>query len=212
MKAVIFDMDGVIIDSEPMHTAVAVETMAHFGAKVDIEDMERFAGMTMEAIFSALKAEHRIAAPLEEIVARQENGILKHIMEDGNRPIDGILRLLDALKERKVPAAVASSSPKKLIEAVVESLKIKDCFVHLVSGEEVACGKPRPDVYLETARRLGVEPADCLVIEDSRNGTIAAKEAGMTCIGFQNLNSGNQDLSRADVVVGALTQIDLDRF
>lgn len=212
MKAVIFDMDGVIIDSEPMHTAVAVETMAHYGATVTATDMERFAGMTMRAIFSTLKEENHVAAPVEDIMARQEAGILRHVLEDDDAPIDGIRQLLSALKEKRIPAAVASSSPLNLIQAVVTKFGIKDDFSHLVSGEEVSHGKPRPDVYLEAARRLGVAPADCLVIEDSKNGTIAAKSAGMTCIGFKNPNSGDQDLSRADVVVSALTDIDLDKF
>lgn len=212
MKAVIFDMDGVIIDSEPMHTQVAIETMAHFGADVKKENMERFAGMTMNAIFSILKDENQISVPLEKITTEQENGILKHVMEDDNEPIDGIRQLLAELARRKIPAAIASSSPKKLIEAVVTKLAIKNQFQELVSGEEVPQGKPQPDVYLETAKRLGIEPKDCLVIEDSKNGTIAAKTAGMTCIGFKNLNSGDQDLSRADIIVPALTAIDLNKF
>lgn len=212
MKAVIFDMDGVIIDSEPMHSAVSVETMAFYGAKITLQDMDRFAGMTLPAIFSTLKKENDIAAPVEEIIAHQEEGILRNVQEEDNAPIDGIRRLLTELKGKGIPAAVASSSPKRLIEAVIAKFKLQDYFVHLVSGEEVPKGKPAPDVYLETARRLNVLPEDCLVIEDSKNGTIAAKTAGMTCIGFQNLNSGNQDLSRADVIVPALTEIDLCKF
>ena len=97
-----------------------------------------------------------------------------------------------------MPIAIASSSPRLFIEAVVEKIGIQQYFTIIVSGEEVERSKPEPDIFLKAARLLNVNPFECLVVEDSKSGTIAAKKAGMKCIGYLNLNSGEQDLSQAD--------------
>ena len=212
MKAVIFDMDGVIIDSEPMHTKVVLDVLSSYQVHLTPAELDRFAGMTMHSVNSALKAEYDIQAPLEEIIACEIKGMIRHTLEDPQQPIDGIREILNYLEKNRIPAAVASSSPKELVQAVVSRLELDDYFKFLLSGENVTQSKPHPEIYLQAAARLNIDPADCLVIEDSKNGTIAAKEAGMTCIGFQNLNSGLQDLSRADIIVDTLTAIDLSQF
>ncbi len=212
MKAVIFDMDGVIIDSEPMHTKVVLDVLSSYQVHLTPAELDRFAGMTMHSVNSALKSEYDIQAPLEEIIACEIKGMIRHTLEDPQQPIDGIREILNYLEKNRIPAAVASSSPKELVQAVVSRLELDDYFKFLLSGENVTQSKPHPEIYLQAAARLNIDPADCLVIEDSKNGTIAAKEAGMTCIGFQNLNSGLQDLSRADIIVDTLTAIDLSQF
>ena len=212
MKALIFDMDGVIVDSEPMHTAVTIEVMQSYQVHFTTAEMDRFIGMSMRGFFSILKKEHGLAAPVEEMIQRQIDGIYRHIKEDPQQPVPGILEILAYLKSRGIPAAIASSSPKILIEAIVARLQIADAFSLLLSGEDFPRSKPDPAIYLTAAEKLGVNPADCLVIEDSQNGTIAAKDAGMRCIGFQNPNSGQQDLSRADMIVPVLTNLDLTAF
>jgi len=212
MKAVIFDMDGVIIDSEPMHTKVVLDVLSSYQVHLTPAELDRFAGMTMHSVNSALKAEYDIQAPLEEIIACEIKGMIRHTLEDPQQPIDGIREILNYLEKNRIPAAVASSSPKELVQVVVSRLELDDYFKFLLSGENVTQSKPHPEIYLQAAALLNIDPADCLVIEDSKNGTIAAKEAGMTCIGFQNLNSGLQDLSRADIIVDTLTAIDLSQF
>ena len=122
-------------------------------------------------------------------------------------PIDGIRELLAELKALNIPAAIASSSPPVFIKAVLRKFDLLDHFECVVSGEEVERGKPAPDVYLKAAELLGVKPQDCMVLEDARHGVAAAKAAGMKCIGFVNPNSGNQDLSQADYVVHAVSEV-----
>jgi beta-phosphoglucomutase-like phosphatase (HAD superfamily) len=95
---------------------------------------------------------------------------------------------------------------------IINNLNLNNYFQFLLSGDEVEHGKPAPDIYLTAAKRLDVLPSDCFVLEDSHNGATAAKRAGMTCIGFQNPNSGKQDLSIADVLVNTITQIDIDKL
>lgn len=92
---------------------------------------------------------------------------------------------------------------------MVSKFNLQHYFKYIVSGDEVKNGKPAPDVYVETAKRLGISTTDCIVIEDSKNGVLAAKAAEMKCIGFQNINSGNQDLSKADIIVNSINEINL---
>ena len=109
----------------------------------------------------------------------------------------------------RIPIAIASSSPREFIEAVVKKIGIDQYFKILVSGEEIERSKPEPDIFLKAATLLNVSPTECLVVEDSKSGTIAAKKAGMKCIGYQNVNSGNQDLSNADFIVNDIKEIDI---
>ena len=212
MKAVIFDMDGVIIDSEPINTGLSIKAVAHFGSSITSEEMEKYAGSTMKVIFSSIKEDKKLIAPVEEIIAYMQASMLRNLAEEDIEPIKGIRELLIALKEKNIPTAIASSSPKNMIEAVVEKFKLQDYFTYLVSGNEVKHSKPDPEIYLVTAKKLGVDPSECVVIEDSKNGVNAAKNAGMTCIGFRNLNSGKQDISRADTIVDSITEINLTNF
>lgn len=207
MKAVIFDMDGVIIDSEPVYNGIHEKMLRDFGVKEILDVPEDYTGMTNSAVFKIVREKYNLKQTVEEISAYQLKVILEEFSRLEDEPIDGIRDLLAFLKEQQIKTAIASSSARKLIETVVKKFNLMAFFDVIVSGEEVPAGKPAPDVFLEAARQLHVSPEDCLVIEDSKNGTIAAKAAGMSCIGFKNPNSGNQDLSRADNVVLSIRDI-----
>ena len=207
MKAVIFDMDGVIIDSEPIHFEVDMQTMKDLGCEISVEELEKYVGTTNEYMFTDIKKNYNIRKSVEEIINYNVEMVKNKIIQSNLEPIEGIRELLIDLKNKNIPAAIASSSPKDFIDVVVSKFELKDYFKYIVSGEEVANGKPAPDVYIETAKKLGLSPKDCTVIEDSKNGVLAAKTAGMKCIGFQNSNSGNQDLSKADAIVKSIAEI-----
>ena len=212
MKALLFDMDGVIVDSEPMHTAVTLELLSSYDIHLTLNDLDRFAGTTMHYIFSTMKQEHHLASTPERLIQQQLDRILDIVLHEPQKMIDGIPEILSFLKEKQIPTAIASSSPKKLVKAVVDRLGITNSFEFLLSGEDVTHSKPAPEIYLLAAKHLGIAPKDCVVIEDSKNGTIAAKDAGMFCIGFKNLHSGDQDLSRADIIVPTLVGLDMNNF
>jgi HAD superfamily hydrolase (TIGR01509 family) len=212
MKALLFDMDGVLVDSEPMHTAVALKILASYGVHLTLKDLDRFAGTTMHYIFSTMKQEYQLTVAPETLIQQQLDHILDIVMKEPQKLIDGIPEILSYLKGNDFPTAIASSSPKRLVNAVVDRLGIKNYFEFLLSGEDVTHSKPAPEIYLLAAKRLGIAPKDCVVIEDSKNGTIAAKDAGMFCIGFKNLHSGDQDLSRADIIVPTLVGLDMNNF
>lgn len=211
MKAVIFDLDGVIVDSEPIHFHVDQLVLSdRVGMKVTSEYLEKYVGMTNPAMWRAIIQEHRLSNTVEELIEHQLSLKLKLLNELTITPIKGIPELIQALSGQEIPLGIASSSPRKFIEGVLTKFNIQDAFNAVVSGEEVQNGKPSPDVYVEAARMIGISPDQCVVIEDSRNGVLAAKGAGMKCVGYQNVNSGNQDLSFSDRVVGSITEITLD--
>lgn len=212
MKAVIFDLDGVIIDSEPLYLEINIKTFKHFDIHVSEEDFNHFVGMTDVGVYTTLKEKYQVPYTIEEMLAYHSELVWDTFYHLDTEPIEGIRDLLKTLKDHHIPTAIASSSPKKIIEVIVHKFKLADYFQCIVSGQEVSHGKPAPDIFIKTAKCLQINPADCVVIEDSKNGSIAAKKAGMKCIGFQNLNSGNQDLSSADVIVDAIAQIDILKF
>lgn len=212
MKALIFDMDGVIIDSEPIHFAVDAEFLKRLGVHEGPEYMEQFVGMRNPDIWKRIAEEHQLNINLDSILEEQRVHKVQLIRETPLEPIAGIRDLIDDLRARGIPFGLASSSPRPLIEAVLVKFGIIHAFSAIVSGEEVPYGKPAPDIYLEAAKTLDVAPKDCVVIEDARHGVLAAKRAGMMCIGFQNVNSGAQDLSKADWVVDSIREVTVERI
>lgn len=210
MKAAIFDMDGVIIDSEPIHFEVDMQTMKELGVNISKEELNKYVGTTNEYMITELKSKYNIERSLEEIVDYKMKLTINKVKDAEINVISGIPELLSSLKNNNIKTAIGSSSPKELINAVIEKFGLEKYFDCIVSGDEVKEGKPKPDIYLEVSKRLAIEPRECIVIEDSKNGVLAAKNAGMKCIGFKNINSGNQDLSKADIVVDSINEIKIN--
>jgi beta-phosphoglucomutase family hydrolase len=211
-KACIFDMDGVIIDSEPMHFEIDLIMTHQLGLNLTHEDFEKYVGMTNPAMWKHIKEVHKLEPSVDELIRIQMDMKLRILKERDEKPIEGIVSLLQALKKAGYPIGLASSSPILFIQAVLEKLELHPYFSVIVSGEEVAQGKPAPDVFLKAAQLLQVEAEHCAVIEDSRNGVAAAKAAGMACIGYLNPNSGQQDLTRADLIVDSITKITVTKL
>lgn len=207
MKAVIFDMDGVIIDSEPIHFEVDMQTMREFGVNISKDELNKYVGTTNEYMLNDLINKYKIQKSIKEILEYKMELTIRRIKETKINAISGIHELLISLKHNNIKTAIGSSSPKELIITVIEKFQLGKYFNCIVSGDEVKEGKPKPDIYLEVSKRIGVNPEECIVIEDSRNGVLAAKNAGMKCFGFRNVNSGNQDLSKADIIVDSIRNI-----
>jgi len=129
------------------------------------------------------------------------------LSQENEEPMPGVAELIEELYKNKVKLVVASSASIKNIEIVLKMFNLERFFETKVSGDEVNNGKPAPDIFLYAAKVIGAQPEECIVIEDSKNGVEAAKSAGMKCIGFQNPNSGNQDLSSADMVINSFSEI-----
>lgn len=209
MEAVIFDMDGVIVDTEPGFFMAANEFLAGYGKKISQEYFQQFFGGASEYMWKTTTKMLGLDIPAEECVKSTDEIREQHIQREGYTAIDGSLELIRMIHQEGIPLAVASSSSKEEIERVVDYFQIGHCFQALVSGKDCKHPKPAPDVFLKTAGRLGVQPEKCLVIEDSDNGVTAAKEAGMNVIGFRNLDVSNQELMPADHVVTSMKDITL---
>lgn len=199
MKCIIFDMDGVLTDTEPLHYEVWKQVFAERGLEIDYEHYKDCIGSTRlflcELLLKHYGRDFRNDASLPVRFAElKEQFLNKH----GIPEIPGAAQAVKALHKKGYTLAVASSSPLRYIEFSMKELGIDSCFTLLFSGEQVKNPKPAPDTFLAAAKKLNVSPKDCIVIEDSANGSRAAHAAGMYCFGFANPHSGNQDLSAAD--------------
>lgn len=211
-EAVIFDMDGVIIDSEKEHFKANLQLFARLGIDPSLLDYDSFVGLSSRLMWQEIKAKCSLEQSVDQLIDLGNKNIVAHFKDLNLKPMPGLLDLLDYVNERSMRLAVASSSPKALINLVVDNLGIREYFNLLVSGDEVPRGKPFPDIYIRTAALLQVTPPNCVVIEDSNNGLRAAKTANMRCIGYQNPASGNQDLSQSDLVVSSFLEHNLEEI
>lgn len=211
IKAVIFDMDGVIIDSEPFHYKVFKDYIkSKFDLTISDEEYSTFIGTTNHYIFATLQEKYKFLGDIAAFIQEYEEKCLDYLLSTTTeRPIQGVDVLVKNIHQNKIKLALASSSPKKVINIVLDMFKLDKFFDVKVSGQEVANSKPAPDIFLRAAELLKLLPEDCLVFEDSRNGVAAAKAAGMKCIGYYNPNSGNQDLSRADHIIESFAEVDM---
>ncbi len=210
IKAFIFDMDGVIMDSEPLHYESDRMIMRGFGIELSDEELNPYVGVGDLIMWTELKERYNLGLSIEELIKKQNANKLRLLKAWDIETIEGIDSLLVNLKEKRIKIALASSSTRKFIGLALDKMGITQCFDVIVSGEEVVNGKPAPDIFLRAAELLKVEPRNCIVLEDSRNGVNAAKDAGMKCIGYINPNSGNQDLSRNDKIVSTLKDLEYE--
>ncbi|MCI6085943.1 HAD family hydrolase [Selenomonas sp.] len=212
-KAFIFDMDGVIIDSEPLHSRVKMETFAHFGLPFDEDELDQYMGRTSAAIFSdVLAREHRTDITVQEITNYKHAHYLELALSGVLQAVPGSLDLIRRLREAGVPLALATSSWRRVVDAVLVQFGLTDTFQSVISGSELPKSKPDPAIYRLSAEALDVSPCDCVVLEDTAAGVAAAKGAGMYCIGFRSPHSGVQDLSRADEIVDDLAAVDIAKL
>jgi HAD superfamily hydrolase (TIGR01509 family) len=209
LKAIVFDMDGVIVDSEPLHFAADLLTAEDYKVRVTEDDLIAYVGTTGPDMWADLIVKYGIPDTVGGVIARQTRHKLELLAKRRMVAIPGVRELLAEARNRGLRIGLASSSPRYFIEAMIENLGIGEYFGAVVSGEEVARSKPAPDIFLRTAELLGITPGACLVVEDSGHGVRAAKAAGMACVGFVNPTSGAQDLSPADIVVKSISDIDL---
>lgn len=201
IKAIIFDMDGVLVDSEYTFLTSKTEILKAAGFPKEVSYQYQFMGTTFEFMWSQMKAELGLPEPIDFYINQMNTIREKMIVEDGIRAIKGAPKLVKRCFESGFKLAVASSSPKVEIVRAMKALGLDAYFDVLVSGEEVAHSKPAPDVFLTAAERLGVQTREAMIIEDTKNGSLAAKRAGAYVIGFANPDYPVQDLGNADTIV-----------
>lgn len=206
-KAVVFDMDGVLVDSEPVHFESTVRVMRRFGLPFTDADNRRFIGSTDRVMFDVLKSTHALENPIEELIEMRKAIYLDLIQNGALVWRDGIRDLVRELAESGHSLAVASSGLKRIIEYTLNRGEIRDHFLAVVSADDIPAPKPSPAIYLEAARRIGIDPAQCAAIEDTDVGVRAAKNAGMFVIAFPTSTTASMNFDPADVVAGSASAI-----
>jgi len=212
-EAVIWDMDGVIADTAPYHFSAWQEVFDKRGVKLTEEDFRHSFGLRNDTIIRNILGE-QIAQGEIDSIARKKEETFRRVIGQKIKPLPGVVELLQSLKQQGFKMAIASSTPIENIRLITGSLGIDDCFQSIVTGHDVTEGKPSPQGFLLAAQRLGVEPRNCIVIEDAVAGVAAAKRAGMRCLAITNTHP-RQSLKQADLIVDTLevvTTKDLEKL
>lgn len=209
IEAVIFDMDGLLIDSEPFWLEAQREMLPRVGIRMTDDMWKETLGIRNKEVVKLLYAKHpwdlnRIS--LEDL----DDKIAEYVIDSINRKgeaMEGVGELLSFFREQNVKTALASSSDFRVIDAVLDKLNIQDSFEVVHSAETEEYGKPHPAVYLTTAKKLGIAPLNCLALEDSVNGLISAKAARMKCVVVPgNPISNDKRFGLADVILPSLSE------
>lgn len=211
LKAVIFDMDGVLIDSEYVHYVANKETMKKwFDIDVTYEYYKQFIGGTVEKMWQIIIKDFGLINETPEHLNKLTDEVLCDLIKESGYPeVPGVACFVKQLKEKGLKLAVASSASMSRIELNLEKICLKEYFDVKVSGQDIGRSKPDPTVFLKACEGLGYEPSECIVIEDSMNGVLAAKNGNIPCLGFINKNSGDQDLSKADALFESFENLDM---
>ena len=208
IDAVIFDMDGVIVNSEPIYQKIEKEMFGELDIRVDPGMYRTFVGLKTREMWRILVDEFHLPHHPADLDQEEEKRYLDAVLQkDGMMPVDGSIRLIRSLRDQGYGLALASSNTLRAIRAVLEKFDLGGCFPIVMSGDQVTKSKPDPEIFITTARLLKHPPENCLVIEDSSNGIIAARKAGMKCIAYENGHTGIQNLSDADLIVRDLRDI-----
>ena len=208
IEAIIFDMDGVLVDSEPFHIEIEKRQFKMNQISISDEEHQHFMGTAADAMWKNIAERHVLPIPIEEIIEQNRTESLRFFSELTEIPVmPGLIDLLEKLKKKNYPMAVASSSFPEIIDLILVKTSLKKYFQVIVSGEEAGKSKPEPDVFLLAAQKLGVKPEKCLVIEDSFNGIKAAHAAGMSCVAYQSPGIDPKTQKEADSIVKSFEQL-----
>jgi HAD superfamily hydrolase (TIGR01509 family) len=199
VKAIIFDMDGVLVNTEPHHLIIEKKLFADLGLKISEEEHAGYLGKSSFRMWTEIAERHNLAEKPQLLAMRNSDAIIRYFSTPGKIDLfPGVINTLENIFSKGIPMAIASSSESSVIDMFISLTGLEKYFEHKVSTEIVGKSKPEPDVYLFTSWLLSVDPSLCLVIEDSPNGIIAAKSAGMHCISYKADIHRDIDQSMAD--------------
>jgi beta-phosphoglucomutase len=210
IKAIIFDMDGVLVDSEPIHIAIEKHQFSLNNLSISDEEHKQYMGVSSEIMWQTIAELHTLSLSVNEHIEQHRKESHRHFSELDEIPVmPGLVDLLENLKTKGYTLAVASSSTPEIIDLILNKTHLKKYFQVLVSTQQAGKSKPEPDVFLMAAQKLGVSRAHCLVIEDSDNGLKAAIAAHMMCVAYQGPDADPKNQTEANYVVKSFAQLEL---
>ncbi len=208
LKAAIFDMDGVIIDSEPLHYKAYHAMFDDVGIEVSAELYDSLTGKSTINVCKQLKDHFDLSQSPEELasIKRQHYDVIFNEDKDFDL-ISGVRKLIENYYENGLTLVLGSSATMASIERIFDRFDLHKYFKDKISGAELKASKPHPEIFIKAAELTGYTPDECIVIEDATNGIEAAKGAGIFCVGFDSFHSKNQDYSKADLVIKDFSEI-----
>lgn len=209
--AVVFDLDGLLLDSEPLWRRAEQEVFGAIGVSLTEDDCAQTTGLRLDAVVAHWHARHHWSGPSHEIIAERIVDRMVALIEAEAEPMPGALGAVERVAARRVPIALATSSPRRLITPALRRLGIEAAFRVASSADAHRFGKPHPAVYLDACDALGVDPLHAVAIEDSLHGVIAAKAARMRCVAVPAPeHRGDSRFAIADARIDGLDALDLD--
>ncbi len=203
IKAVTFDMDGLMFNTEDVYTLVGHELLRRRGHLFSPKLKKEMMGLTPQRAFEAMIRRHQLVDSWQQI-AVESNALFLEMVQDRIEPMPGLFELFDALESIGIPKAVATSSSRNVVFACLDRYSLRPRLQFVLTAEDVTNGKPHPEVYQKAASRLGVAPAEMAVLEDSQNGCVSAASAGAFAVAVPGEHSRAHDFSSASLIIDTL--------
>ena len=211
LQAVIFDMDGTLVDSEPVHKLIETELFADLGIEVSEEEHASYTGTTLRSFWRSIKEQHGIADSVDDLVARNKQKYFEYLrMSKGLAPTPGVIDLLNRFQLEGIPLAIATSASREVMDNILKTFELEKYFPVRKCADDILHSKPDPEIFLKAAEGLNVGPHRCVVFEDAVRGVQAAKSAGMKCVGYTNGGKNTQNLEGADMLVEHFEDVSID--
>jgi beta-phosphoglucomutase len=212
IRTVIFDMDGVIIDTEPVHHHAFFTQFGELGLTISDEEYAGFLGKSTRNVFQQLKQKYHLGPEIDDLLRRKREIFNERFDTDPDLDLlPGVRALIEDLHQHGVQLVLASSASKGTIARVFNRFGLAPYFTHIVSGEDFEESKPNPAIFLHAAEVSETPVSECIVIEDSANGVAAAKAAGIYCVGYASAHSAGQDIHIADLIIRDFSELSADK-